>query len=80
MNIFLDWREKYYGIKAEDEKNLRTGYLNANNGTGIAIKLDECRKWGAENKTKAIDLLELSICMFQLVFCIAGLAIAVATL
>ncbi len=56
MNVFLDYREKYYGVKAADEKNLLAGYLNTNNGTGIKAKLDEYKKWWAVNKEKAISL------------------------
>lgn len=56
MNIFLDYREKYYGIKAADEKNLLSGYLNTNNGTGIKAKLTEYKNWWAVNKDKAISL------------------------
>lgn len=56
MNIFLDYREKYYGIKATDEKNLLAGYLNSNNGTGIKAKLTEYKKWWGLNKDKAINL------------------------
>ena len=56
MNIFLDYREKYYGLKAADEKNLLAGYLNTNNGTGIKVKLAEYKNWWAVNKSKAISL------------------------
>ena len=56
MNIFLDYREKYYGMKAADEKNLLAGYLNTNNGTGIKAKLKEYKDWWVVNKEKAINL------------------------
>ena len=56
MNVFLDYREKYYGIKAADEKNLLAGYLNTSNGTGIKAKLDEYKKWWTVNKDKPISL------------------------
>lgn len=56
MNIFLDYREKYYGIAAKDEKNLLVGYLNTNNGTGIKAKLKEYKDWWALNKDKAISI------------------------
>jgi len=56
MNIFLDYREKYYGMKAADEKNLLAGYLNTNNGTGIKAKLKEYKDWWVVNKDKAINL------------------------
>lgn len=56
MNIFLDYREKYYGLKAIDEKNLHAGYLGSNNGTGIKAKLTEYRNWWSIHKTDGINL------------------------
>ncbi len=56
MNIFLDYRAKYYGLKAADEKNLLAGYLNAGNGTGIKTKLVEYKNWWTANKANAINL------------------------
>jgi hypothetical protein len=56
MNIFLDYREKYYGLKATDEKNLLAGYLNSNNGTSIKAKLAEYKNWWSIHKTDAISL------------------------
>jgi len=56
MNVFLDYREKYYGIKAADEKNLLASYLSTNNGTGIKAKLTEYKNWWTLNKNKAISL------------------------
>jgi len=56
MTIFLNYREKYYGLKAADEKNLLAGYLNTNNGTGIKAKLTEYKDWWSVNKSKAISL------------------------
>jgi hypothetical protein len=56
MNVFLDYREKYYGIKAAAEKNLLAGYLNTNNGTAIKVKLTEYKKWWGIHKTDAISL------------------------
>jgi hypothetical protein len=56
MNIFLDYREKYFSIKAADEKNLLAGYLSSNNGSGIKEKLTEYKNWWSLNKNKAISL------------------------
>jgi hypothetical protein len=56
MNIFLDYREKYYGVKASDEKNLLASYLSANNGTSIKTKLTEYKDWWTANKEKVINL------------------------
>ncbi len=35
MNIFLNYREKYFGVKAGDEKNLLAGDFTANNSAGF---------------------------------------------
>ncbi len=56
MNIFLDYREKYYGIKAADEKNLLGSYLSANNGTDIKAKLTEYKNWWSVHKGDAINI------------------------
>jgi hypothetical protein len=56
MNIFLDYRERYYGMAAASEKNLLAGYLNTNNGTGIRAKLAEYKTWWQANKNAAISL------------------------
>jgi hypothetical protein len=56
MNVFHDYREKYYSIKAIDEKNLLAGYLNSNNGTGIKTKLTEYKNWWSIHKSDVINL------------------------
>jgi hypothetical protein len=56
MNVFLDYREKYYRMKAADEKNILAGYLNTNNGTGIKAKLAEYKNWWAVNKDKPVSI------------------------
>jgi hypothetical protein len=56
MKVFLDYREKYYSIKAVDEKNLLENYLMQNNGTGIKAKLTEYKNWWTLNKDKPITL------------------------
>ena len=56
ITIFLNYREKYYGLKAADEKNLLAEYLYSNNVTGIKAKLAECKNWWSVNKDKAIRL------------------------
>ncbi len=56
MNVFLDYREKYYNISAKSEKELLLGYLEARNGTAIKNKLTEYKTWWGVNKTKAINL------------------------
>jgi len=56
MNEFLDYREKYYGMKAADEKNLLAGYLNKSDGTNIKIKLAEYKNWWTVNTSASISL------------------------
>jgi hypothetical protein len=56
MNVFLDYREKYYGMDARSDKILLAGYLDANNATGIKSKLTEYKNWWGMNKAKAISL------------------------
>ncbi len=56
LNVFLDYRERYYGVKATDEKNLLWEYLQANDGTSIKRKLKEFKDWWSNNKEKAIGL------------------------
>jgi hypothetical protein len=56
MNEFSDYRGKYYGVKAADDKNLLASYLSANNGTGIKAKLAEYKTWWAANKTNPITI------------------------
>jgi hypothetical protein len=53
--VFLNYQEKYFGVKATDEKNVLEGYLNSNNDAGIA-KLAEYKKWWAANKDKALRM------------------------
>ncbi|MBI5026928.1 MAG: hypothetical protein HZC12_09455 [Nitrospirae bacterium] len=56
MEVVLNYREKYYGINAKDEKNLLSNYLLQNNGTAIKNKLTEYKNWWNLNKDKAISL------------------------
>jgi hypothetical protein len=56
MNIFLDYREKYHGIKADDEKNALAAYVNTNNGTGIKARLMEYKNWWTVHKGDAISI------------------------
>ncbi len=56
MEVFLDYREKYYGISGKSEKSALSGYLTANDGTAIKNKLTAYKTWWSVNKTKAINL------------------------
>ena len=57
MEVFLNYREKYYGIAALNEKQLLWGYRDKNDGTSIKAKLKEYKDWWNLNKDKAITLL-----------------------
>ena len=56
LNVFLDYREKYYGINARDEKIGLNSYLLNRDGTGIKNKLTQYKTWWSVNKTKSINL------------------------
>lgn len=56
MNVFLDYREKYFGIKAADEKNLIAGYLNQNDSTHIQAKLKAYKDWWTAHKGNSVSL------------------------
>ncbi len=56
LNVFLDYREKYYGIEVATEKQTLSEYLLAKNQAGIKTKLEEYKTWWATNKDKAISI------------------------
>jgi len=56
MAVFLNYRDKYYGISAKDDGLALMGYLSAKNETGIRSKLTEYKNWWNVNKTGSINL------------------------
>jgi hypothetical protein len=54
MNIFLDYREKYYGMKAADDKIALSDYLYKNDITSIKNKLSEYKDWWTANKSGSL--------------------------
>jgi hypothetical protein len=56
LNIFLDYREKYYGVTKSDEKAALWGYLDRKDGTSVKNKLTEYKSWWNVNKARAINL------------------------
>lgn len=56
MLVFLDYRDKYFGINAKKEKTKLYEYQLNNNGAGIKAKLEEYKQWWKENKSSAIRL------------------------
>jgi hypothetical protein len=55
LNVFLDYRDKYYGMTAKDEKTGLYGYLNAKDGTSIKNKLADYKSWWNLNKKSPIN-------------------------
>jgi len=56
LSVFLDYRERYYGIAAREEKIRLLGYLELKDGTAIKNKLSEYKTWWSVNKAKSISL------------------------
>ena len=56
LNVFPDYREKYYGVAKSDEKSAVWGFLDKNDGTSIKNKLTEYKNWWNVNKTRSINL------------------------
>lgn len=56
MVVFLNYRDKYYGISAKDDALALMGYLSAKNETSIRNKLTEYKNWWNVNKSKSISL------------------------
>lgn len=56
LKVFLNYREKYYGIKSADDKNLLFNYLSQNDGTLTKSKLNEYKIWWGVNKGKGISV------------------------
>ncbi len=56
LNIFLDYREKYFGIETGDEKNALFTAQQSKNKAAIEAKLNDYYKWWNENKDKPINL------------------------
>lgn len=54
LNVFLDYREKYYGKKAIDEKRIIQGYIGTSDISAIKKKLTEYQTWWEKHK-KRID-------------------------
>ncbi|MEW6419947.1 MAG: hypothetical protein AB1480_17840 [Nitrospirota bacterium] len=57
LNVFLEYRERYFDKESKFEKKLLQEHLDANNQTDIKKKLSEYNKWWRENKGESIDLL-----------------------
>lgn len=56
MKVFLNYRQKYYGVKATDDITAISTALQANDGTTIKSKLAEYKSWWNANKGKSISI------------------------
>ncbi|MEE9912057.1 MAG: hypothetical protein K4571_10075 [Deltaproteobacteria bacterium] len=56
MKVFLNYRQRYYGVKAADEINAISTALQANDGTTIKNKLSIYKSWWIANKEKSISI------------------------
>ncbi len=54
MGVFLDYREKYYGISARDDKIALSDYLDKSDTASIQSKLTEYKNWWSVNKTGSL--------------------------
>jgi len=56
MNVFLNYRQKYYGVSAGADLNLLSSYKQNKDITSIQTKLSEYKTWWAKHKDKRISL------------------------
>jgi hypothetical protein len=56
MKVFLNYRQKYYGIAAEADLKLLAGYQLNKDIASIQTKLSEYKGWWSTNKARSISL------------------------
>jgi hypothetical protein len=56
MGVFLNYRQKYYGVSATDDLNAMSVYMQNNDLASIQTKLTEYKTWWSKNKGKSITL------------------------
>lgn len=56
LEVFLNYREKYYEIDAENDKQALSGYLAARNDPAIRSRLNAYKTWWDQNKGNSINL------------------------
>lgn len=56
MMVYLNYREKYFGIHAKDEKNALASALGRYNVAAVQARLTEYKAWWASHKGDAIAL------------------------
>jgi hypothetical protein len=56
LTVFLDYREKFYSVKADTEKETLFRLQSSQNVQGMKDKLTEYKTWWAANKSGSINL------------------------
>jgi hypothetical protein len=56
LNIFIQYRQKYYGVSSETDQEALLNYKQAKDLTSIQTKLTEYKTWWSANKGKRITL------------------------
>lgn len=56
INVFLNYRQKYYGMASENDIITLRAFIRANDLTSIQTKLTEYKTWWNANKGKSISL------------------------
>ena len=56
LDVFLNYREKYYDINSSDDKSALIGWMAANNSDAIKNKLEEYKQWWIANRDNSINL------------------------
>ena len=56
MGVFLNYRQKYYGVKANADLEALFGYKQTNDVASINKKLTDYKTWWAKHKDKRISL------------------------
>jgi len=56
MSVFLDYREKYFGLSSKNEKRLIQNFLSKRDDVSIRTKLQEYKDWWISNNGNSITL------------------------
>ena len=56
MNVFLNYRQKYYGVAADADLKLLSSYQQNKDITSIQTKLSQYKGWWSSNKARSISL------------------------
>ena len=56
LDVFLKYREKYYGVAAKTDRILLHTYSSQNNAASLKEKLKEYQLWWSQNKSESINL------------------------